>query len=93
MAKMTIDVPPSTAMMVFVAADGIIIEALDSNGQGVEQSPESNCPLIGSKFGSSCAQPSAQTAQTSMERAVKTQTAACCWRMVNGRWICKPEYC
>jgi hypothetical protein len=93
MEKMSVDVPTGAAMVVFVDADGIIIDAVDSNGQSVQAGPDSACPLAESRFGSSCPQTSVQTDPTSMQRGARTQAVPCCWRKVSGHWICKPEYC
>ena len=93
MEKMSVDVPSGAVMVVFVDADGIIIDAVDSNGQSVQAGPDSACPLAGSTFGSGCPEISVQTTTTAIERTAKTTVIHCCWRMVAGMWVCKPEYC
>jgi hypothetical protein len=85
---MQIEVPKGAALVVFVGEDGNIIEAVDPGKKPLKFESKAKDPFTGSKFAVA-----GQSAAAATDVTAQAATIYCCWRLINGYWRCRPEYC
>ena len=98
--------PAGTAMVVYVDADGTIIEAVEPDGALPQFAAEGMTDLAGTRFAT--AGEAAVTASTAIPATIPSQASQegtstqslsvrasvpCCWCKVGGKWYCRPECC
>jgi hypothetical protein len=96
------NVPAGTAMIVYVADDGTIIEAVDSSGAPIEIASPDLDTLSGTKFvavgetavkASNAIPPTEKDAPAMALKTAQSALASCCYCQILGKWYCRLSCC